>query len=266
MIWRMNALRARMGTIGAQIADIQTHLNANQQAHLKRGLDFLEHHKRTGSDKDLHTALAERNFATHLYRHFVQVESGGRKRLLTLNLCGRYYMLSLTAQARCLLAGGGAVQAEKLLRGEQATLTTLARVTFEEVIGVTPEVYLDPGFQEHGVTLELLADVYLRAARMGGVPESNVGDAWELFERLRSKVYGAKGWFRARSKTRAALLARFKYLLACLEDVERIESLRLRIAAGSEGRGSFADLQRIAAEAGRAYSNSAGAVYGVAYA
>ena len=167
MIWRMNALRARMGTIGAQIADIQTHLNANQQAHLKRGLDFLEHHKRTGSDKDLHTALAERNFATHLYRHFVQVESGGRKRLLTLNLCGRYYMLSLTAQARCLLAGGCAVQAEKLLRGEQATLTTLARVTFEEVIGVTPEVYLDPGFQEHGVTLELLADIYLRAARMG---------------------------------------------------------------------------------------------------
>jgi len=50
-----------------------------------------------------------------------------------------------------------------------------------------------------------------------------------------------------------------------LEDVERIESLRLRIAAGSEGRRSFADLQRIAAEAGRADSESNGAVYGVAY-
>ena len=146
------------------------------------------------------------------------------------------------------------------------TLKDMVRVTFEEVIGETPEVYLDPGFQEHGLTLELLADVYLRAARMGAVPESQVGEAGELFERLRSKVYGAKGWFRTRSKARAALLVKFKYLLACLEDVERIESLRLRIAADLEGRGSFADLERIAAEAGRAEPESPGAVYGVAFA
>jgi hypothetical protein len=255
MIWRMNALHARLGVIGGQITDIQTHLNANEQAHLQSGLSFLERFERTEGDKDRHTALEESTFATHLYRHLVRSEVGGRKRLLALNQCGRYYMLSLTAQARCLVAGGELTQADSLLRNEKPTLTALARTTFEEVLGKSPEIYLDPAFQQDNVTLESMAEIYLRAERIGAISSSQVRDAAALFEVLRSKLYGAGGWFRPRGKVKDALVAKIKYVMTCLEEVERVESLRLRIEAAADGRVPFKDLRKVVAEMQKEYAD-----------
>jgi len=255
MIWRMNSLHARLGVIGGQITDIQTHLSANEQAHLQSGLSFLERFERTEGEKDLHAALEKSTFATHLYRHLVQSEVGGLKRLLALNQCGRYYMLSLTAQARCLVAGGEPLQAESLLRNEKPTLTALARTTFEEVLGKSPEIYLDPAFQRDNVTLESMAEIYLRAERIGAISSSRVRDAAALFEVLRSKVYGAGGWFRPRGKAKDALMAKIKYLMACLEEVERVESLRLRIEAAVDNRVSFEDLRGVVAEMQKEYAD-----------
>ncbi|WP_020471373.1 hypothetical protein [Zavarzinella formosa] len=253
MIWRMHALHERLGQLGGQMADIQTHLNAREQAHLQRGLSFLERFERTAAKEDLHTALEESNFATHLYRNLVQAETAGPKRLLVLNQCGRYHMLSLTAQANCLVAGGELSQAEQLLRDEQPGLAMLAGVTFEAVLGESPEIYLDPAFQSDQLTLEVMAEVYQRARRIGAIFDEHARSAGDLFEHLRSSLHGAGGWFRLRGRKKKSLLTNFKYLMACLEEVERVESLRLRIVAASEGRGSLDELRQfMAAEHGKA--------------
>src|SRR5262249_22278145 len=105
MVWRMNALHQRLNAIRDQISDIQATLNAQNQAHIGTSLTFLDRFERNHQDGDRKTALEKSAFATHLYRDLVQNELQGRKRLLALNQCGRYYFLALTAQVRCLVLG-----------------------------------------------------------------------------------------------------------------------------------------------------------------
>jgi hypothetical protein len=248
MVWRMNALDQRLSRIGGQITDIQTHLRAAEQAHLETSLAFLGKFEEEKGERDLHTALEESTYATSLYRGLVNSELASQRRLVALNQCGRYYFLALTAQARCLILSNQLKRASQLLADERRTLTELAKSTFDEVLGKSPEVFFDPAFQADNVTLELLTDLYRQAYQIGAVDGAPVGEASQLFERLRSGIYGAgRKWFAPAGHAKRTLLARLKYLIACLEEIARIESLRLRIGLAIDGRLSFQELDRLLA-------------------
>jgi hypothetical protein len=90
--------------------------------------------------------------------------------------------------------------------------------------------------------------LYQQAHHIGAVTGAEVGDASQVFERLRKKVYGAGGWFGAVGRAKGRLLTNLKYLMACVEEVGRIESLRLRIEEAVKGRLSFQDLETAVAE------------------
>jgi hypothetical protein len=244
MAWRMNALHRRLGDLGGQISDVLDQLHAQNQAHLQTGLDFLGKFEHSRSGQDLHTALTASTHATNLYRNLVQSEAAGRRRLLALNQCGRYYLLALTAQVRCHVLANELAAAGEKLGAERPALTALARATFEGAMGTSPEAYLDPSLQADRVTLDLLAEVFRQAHELGAVGGEAVRDAGHLFERLRQRVYGAGGWFRPAGRAKTRLLAKLKYLMACLEEVGRVESLRLRVSEALAGRLSFEDLER----------------------
>ena len=61
-----------------------------------------------------------------------------------------------------------------------------------------------------------------------GYEANDVGQTFEfLCPRLGRTIFG--GIFSLRRRTRRALLEKLKYLMACLEDVNRLHSLRLRL-------------------------------------
>jgi hypothetical protein len=244
MIWQMSALDRRLSIVGKQISDIQVRLDAVQQAHLQTSLDFLSKYDRAKSDNDLDHALKESTFATNLYRNLVNAEVGGDRRLVALNQCGRYYLLALTTQMRCLISCQDLAEAEKRIAGEQQSLAALAKTTFDEVLGKAPEAYLDPALKPDHVTLELLTKIYQQAHQLRVTTEDRYPDAAQVFEQLRPRLYGAGGWFGMVGKAKSSMLTKLKYLMACLEDVGRIESLRLRIADAIQGRLSFQELQQ----------------------
>jgi hypothetical protein len=248
MVWRMNALDRRLGRIGRQISDIQVQLQAEHQAHLQTSLDFLGRFEKRGGEKDLHTAFEESAFATNLYRNLVNTEVSGQRRLAALNQCGRYYLLALMAQVRCLILSTDFPLAVQRLADEKPTLAALAKTTFGEVMGKSPEQFLDPHLQSDNVTLGLLTELYQQAHQIGAVTGDEVGDASQVFERLRKKVYGAGGWFPAVGRAKGRLLTNLKYVMACVEEVGRIESLRLRIEEAVKGTLSFQDLETALAE------------------
>jgi len=244
MAWRMKALDARLKAIANQISDIQAQLNAQNQAHLISALDFLAKHERSRCNTDLHSALEASTYATRLYQYLVHTELEGRRRLVALNQCGRYYFLALTARARCLILAQDLVGAEQFLTAEKHTLTALAEATFQEVMGKSPEVYLDPNLQADNVTLDLVAEIHRQAHYLGAASGPELRDAGQVFEHFRSRIYGAKSWFRPVGKAKATLLTRLKYLMGCLEDVSRSESLRLRIDEALAKKLSFQELEQ----------------------
>jgi hypothetical protein len=178
---------------------------------------------------------------------------------VALNQCGRYYLLALTAQVRCLILSKDYPIAGQRLVDEKPTLTVLAKTTFDEVLGKSPERFLDPHLQSENVTLGLLTELYQQAHQIGAVNGAELDDASHVFdEHFRKKVYGARGWFPAVGRAKEQLLTKLKYLMACVEEVRRIDSLRLRIDEVVRGRLSFQELETAVAETKKQMAKTAG--------
>jgi hypothetical protein len=139
-----------------------------------------------------------------LYQNLVQSELSGRRRLIALNQCGRYYLLALTAQMRCLVLCNDLLGAQQRLEEEKPISSALAKVMFEDVLGKSPEVYLDPNLQGDQITLDLLAEIFHQGQQLEVVSGPAYRSAGHLFEQLRSRIYGASSWFRPVRSRRGA--------------------------------------------------------------
>ena len=152
---------------------------------------------------------------------------------------------------RCLILRDSANYAQQRLADEQGTLKEVAKVTFEAVLSRDPELYLDPMLSAENVTLELLSDVYQQARLAGvdtGVPKDSPTG---LFEHLRQRVYGASWFFGMAGRAPKDAATKLRYLIACLEDVNRAGAMRLRLKDAAEKGYSLKDLE---AQAGRRVS------------
>lgn len=247
LVLRLKALDRRLTTLGSQVADILAGQSAEHKTLLQSTLDHLTKFEVEGTTDNLKNAEDLGFQATNLYRNLVGHELGGPRRLVALNQCGRYYVLALTALARSLILAGSLKMAERQLEAERASLAALAQALFDEVLGRTPEVFLDPRFQPDGVTLDLLAEVYRQARLAGVVMPATFDGAGGTFEYLRPRVAAARipaiRLFRPVGPAKERLLTGLRYLAACLEDVNRLHALRLRVADALAGGTSLADLQ-----------------------
>lgn len=250
MTARMLALQRRLTDIGRDLDDVQTYLKAQTEANLSASLDALARHEsgHKDQDDDLRHALKVSNLVAHVYGPLVQTEAHGRRRLLVLNYSGRCYLLSLLTEVRCLILSENLNEAQRRIANEKPALQALAQATFQEVMGKAPETYLHPSLRADQVTLDLLAEVYQQAHRAGAVTDVQIRDAGQMFEYFREKIYGARRWggwvLGLGRRARATALTKLKYLMACLEETNRIEALRLRIEEAQRGAYSLRELER----------------------
>lgn len=245
LMWRMNSLQNRLNAIQNQLANIQAIVTAMARAPLEGSLESLGSFERKSRKEDLQSAKDRCGEAVAIYGQLVENQIDGPPQLPLLSQCGRCFMLALTTQARCYLHLDDLQGAIKQLSGKKPTLTRMAKATFEEVMGKSPEAYLDPNLQADNVTLNLLSEVYQHAQRIGAVTHHEFNNASDTFEHFRPRIYGAgRNWFRPAGKAKVRLLTKLKYLMACLEDIGRIDSLQLRLECARDGKISLQDLQK----------------------
>lgn len=231
MLARLRSLERRLQVIGQQVADIKDHLDAMSKAVLANGLTLLDRFEKKRDRDDLKQAFAGCNSALSLYQTLTANEIAGPQRLPVLNQCGRCYLLALTATIRCRAHLHDWDDIEHLVAVEQATMVSLGKKMFGLVLGKSPEVYLEPRLQADGVTLEVMTEVYRQAYLAKAVEGNQVRDSGQMFEQLRERVYGASRGvlFSNSGRLRRQLLANLKYLIAALEDINRVESIRVRL-------------------------------------
>lgn len=106
-----------------------------------------------------------------------------------------------------------------------------------------PERYLRASFQQKGVNLDLLADIYKQARQLGIIDQPSVDDANGMFEHVRKKLYkrrNFRNWmFGPKVEDE---LQKLRYLLACLEETGKIDGLKLMIEDVHQKNGSLSDL------------------------
>ncbi len=231
MFFRLKALDARVSTLNQKIADVENQVAAEQRARLLSAIQFIRGFESKSDNHHLEEALGFARMAANTYAQLAQGEARGQRRLPVLNYHGRCYLLSLMTEVRALLLMDDSPQASERICEEQPTLVEVARATFEKTIGQSPEDLLDPGLRVDGITLELLAETYRQAYQAGAIGDPEIRDAAEMFEHLRDGIYRSRSrrFSLFASSSRDGILARFRYLIACVEDVNRVKALQLLI-------------------------------------
>lgn len=231
MAWRLAALNKRLAHLSRRIDDVEGQIDAANKAHLKSSLQFLTDYEKNGKDGNLERALEDARRAGNIYGQLAEDETDSRKRLPVLNYRSRCYYLSLLVETECLILQEQQVSAVHRLNEESQRLKQLAKVTFSQTIAKAPESYLDPVLESDGVTLELMAEVYRQARHAGATDDVEVSNAAEMFEHVRKAVFRRRGWlwrtWRPVGSAKKRLLTKLRYLLACLEDTNRIHSMGL---------------------------------------
>jgi hypothetical protein len=249
MAWRLKALNDRLTRVGERIRDLNLKVDATQAAEVTTALRFLSLFEQGHDPDDLDKALEKSTQSCAVFGRLASNEaSEDTKRLDVLNYRTRFYVLSLILELQCLVLRSHLDQAVNRIAEEQSMhIKTIASGTFQQAIGKQPELYLDPGLKAHGVTLDLLTVTYQKA-HVAGLDGKEVRDAGQMFEEhLREGVFTLRpSWkfWKPGRRDRVARVERLRYLLACLEDVNRIEALRLLISDSRQKCFSLPDLAK----------------------
>jgi len=127
---------------------------------------------------------------------------------------------------------------------EKKTIVQFARATFDTAIGKNPSAFLSDNMKVQGTTFDLITEIYQSAQRIGAFTEAQIRNASDMFEYCRSEGIAGKSMFKWGSmQATQALTGRLRYLMACLDDIGRAESLKL-LADELRTKGvSFKDIQ-----------------------
>lgn len=250
MILRMNALQARLAALQRRLKDIETNLQAKDKAGLLAGIAALDKYEQGRNEDDRRSAKDASLLATKLYGELLEREcqEGAPRRLPVMDYYGRCYLVALATEVRChMLAEDELEIARKRLEQEAPIFNRAARFAFQEVLGRSPERFLDPALQPHGVTLELLSEIFERARRLDAVVGHDISTAGDFFEQFRGRIFGARRGVRwalaPRGRRAAKMLLSLRYLMTRLEEADRVGSLRLRVEEAIRGQFSLGDLE-----------------------
>ena len=230
MLWRLQALNKRFDMLIQRIEDLEENLDAQNKAHLKTSVQKLREFDDTGDEELLRRARDEAQHAANVYGQLAHKESQRRRpRLPVLNYRSRCYFLSLVSELRSRILLGSTTEACARFAEEKECLQSVARTCFTHAIQQNPAAFLSPDLKDQGVTLELLTEIYQHAHRLGAVNEVEIRTPAEMFEYCRHKGIRRhlKSWYWPFGGNRQQYLARIRYLIACLEDIGRVEALSL---------------------------------------
>ncbi|MBY0588871.1 hypothetical protein K2X85_16985 [bacterium] len=232
MLWRLESLNRRLKAADKKLDDIKKVLEARNQVPLQTSIQLLKKFEGSGKDRDLGDAHKEAVDATNLYRNLVSQELDQKPpRIDAMHSLGRYYLLALGTQCRSLELLNEPSRVVHLVDAESPTLQSLGQTVFDQVLGQHPQAYLDHQLKADGVTLRLLSEIY-QAAQLAKV-QTNVesADDANLFEHFRGLGHAEirSTWRESIKTVRQSMLNRLRYLMACLEEINRVLAIRHRV-------------------------------------
>lgn len=229
MIWRLNSLNKRFDGLVTSISDIEDNLDAQNKAHLKTAVQKLREYDDTGDPETINKARDESQHAANVYGQLAYKETQQKKpRLEVLNYRGRCYLLSLLTELRSRLLLGSVSETSARFTEERPLMEMLAKATFANAIQNAPEAFLSHAMRDHGVTLDLMTDLYRQASRYDAINSENIRQPTDMFELCRSRgiVGKSKRWWPF-GESPPVFANRLRFALACFEDLGRVEALHL---------------------------------------
>lgn len=242
MVWRLHSLNKRFDKLSEAIRDVEDNLDAQNKAYLHKAVQKLREFEDSGDSDALTTARDEGQNAANIYGDLSWKEATKKQpRIEILNYRSRSYLLGLMAELQSRILLEQLPAAITRIKDEKPRLQSIAKSAFEVVIQGRPEFYLRADLAKEGITLELMAELYQQARHAGAIASPEVESAGQLFEHCRAKGIAGGSWFRKDSKQDAAQL---RYLMACIEEINRIDGIRLLMAEAHEKKISVAGLQK----------------------
>jgi hypothetical protein len=242
MVWRFQSLNKRFDKLSQTLQDVEDNVAAANKAHLDVAVQKLNEFDESADETALKKGRDEAQEAAAIYGDMSWREASKKRlRIEILNYRSRCYLLGLMAELHCRILLNDLPAAIKRANTERHRLQSLARVTFEEVIRGKPERYLRADLASEGVTLDLMAELYQQARHAGAIAIPEIESASHLFEHCRARgILGSSKLFGGNSKHDAIQL---RYLMACLEEINRIEGMRLLMAEANEKKASISALR-----------------------
>ena len=244
MLLRLQALNKRLANLRQAIDDVDDKLDAQNKAHLTTAINKLREFEDSPEEEVLKQASNAGQFAAAIYSDLALKEAEKKKpRIDVLNYRTRCYLLGLMAelQSRALL--NQLPTAIHKVNGEKQTLQSIAKSTFEAVIQGQPEIYLRSDMAKEGVTLELMTELYQQALHAGAIAKPQVDSASDLFEHCRAKGIATSGWTLFSKKDAKRDASQLRYLMACLEEINGIDGMRLMMSEVLEKKASVQSLR-----------------------
>jgi hypothetical protein len=243
MVWRFHSLNKRFDKLSEAMQDVEDNVAAANKAHLDVAVQKLGEFDESSNEDALRKGRDEGQEAAAIYGDMAWREASKKKpRIEVLNYRSRCYLLALMAELQSRISLADLPAAIKRVNTEKPRLQSLAKSVFDAVIQGKPELYLRGDMAKEGITLELMTELYQQAKNAGAVASPEVDSAGHLFEHCREKGIAGSGFRLFRRDTKHDAL-QLRYLLASLEEINRIDGMRLLMAEAHENKASIPGLR-----------------------
>jgi tetratricopeptide (TPR) repeat protein len=231
--FQLNAINRRLGQLAVAVQQVKALLDAQHKAALAAGIAQLQKGVAVGRAdesarlfEDAASKLTDSsaNFAEQVQTH---LRAGEASYVWVL---ARHLLVSALGEAAAHLRLGQREAAVLSLDKALPALRAHARRVFERTVGADPAALLMPALAEHGITLEAVAELY-RQAGLAGATDGGPVSAADMFERLRGKLPSASDPLFFRERRVRQLRAAFAEATAAVEEVNRVQGVKLAIQA-----------------------------------
>lgn len=221
----------RLEKLGQQI---QGMIKAEHRAKLTAGLVMLKNGLEVSSTSPAQAgrffdeAVSDLTRSSANYAEQLAAEAGSSDHAYPW-LLARHLAVSALGEAAAHLRSGQPGLAVRSLNTALVPLRGHTRAVFTRTVTPNPTRFLMPALAEHGLTLDVLAELYRQAGHAGVLDAKAHATAPELFESLRGRLREASDPTFGRSRKMQRLRAEFAEASAAVEEVNRLQGLALTI-------------------------------------
>jgi hypothetical protein len=225
-------LNRRITALQEQIADLHTMFAASKQAQLETGLSLLNlgqdsrtSTRPTNSPKLLGDALPLCLEAVKYYGKLLGNELNAKTvNRIRVRLQARHLSVAITGVASCQIGMEQDRHAFTQASSEIELLRKAASWIFHQAVVRDPGRFMLPAMRNHGITIELMANLYQHARDAGALPrQDSSAAAW--FEDHREEIHRARPPFFRTKKWGLSLVAELQEAVAAIEETNRIIGL-----------------------------------------
>ncbi|RBP45200.1 hypothetical protein DES53_103198 [Roseimicrobium gellanilyticum] len=245
MVWRLQAIQKRLDHIKSILQETHALVRAGIDANLTVAVQKLGAFDNNQDQSEAKDARDKAQYVAAVYGRLASDEAMEKSpKLAALNYATRCYCLALLTEFRARLLLNDTGELANRYMAEKPRLEHIAGVTFTRTIAGKPEAFLAHAMRHHGVTLNLMTELYQHAQRLSAFTETPIRNSTDLFEYVWDRGISGRTFlpwpFGAGPEELAINL---KYTMACFEDIGRVEALYLHGQAARNSAVPFKDLQ-----------------------